>query len=92
MICPVCGLRQARLEHSVIAILSDSFFRGERYMKNAYRGFDLNTAEFDNWFEPATTRMAKHAKSNKNKLWGDFEGSRINRKKKRDARSDLWAK
>ena len=61
-------------------------------MKNAYRGFDLNTAEFDNWLEPATTRMTKHAKSNKNKLWGDFEGSRINRKKKREPRSDLWAK
>ncbi|ODT64581.1 MAG: hypothetical protein ABS69_20235 [Nitrosomonadales bacterium SCN 54-20] len=61
-------------------------------MKNEYRGFDLNTAEFDNWLEPATTRMAKHAKSNKNKLWGDFEGSRINRKKKCEARSDLRTK
>jgi hypothetical protein len=74
------------------ATLSDSFFRGEGYMKNAYRSFDLNTAEFDNWLEPATTKMVKHAKSNKNKLWGDFEGSRINRKKKRDAKSFSWAK
>ena len=74
------------------ATLSDSFFRGEGYMKNAYRSFDLNTAEFDNWLEPATTKMVKHAKSNKNKLWGDFEGSRINRKKKRDARPSSWAK
>lgn len=62
-------------------------------MRNAYKGmFDLNTAEFDNWLEPPTSKIARHAKSNKNKLWGDFEGSRTNRRKKRDARSDSWVK
>ena len=68
-------------------------FVEKRYMKNAYKGMvDLNTAEFDNWLEPTTSKIVRHAKSNKNKLWGDFEGSRTSRRKKRDARSDSWVK
>lgn len=57
-------------------------------MKKAYRNMpDLNTADFDNWLEPTTIKMYKHAKSNKNKLWSDIENGRNDRKKKREARS-----
>lgn len=47
----------------------------------------LNTVDFDNWLEPTTLKIYKHAKSNKNKLWSDIENGRADRKKKREARS-----
>jgi hypothetical protein len=58
-------------------------------MKKAFKNrADLNTADFDNWLEPTTIKMHKHAKSNKSKFWSDIDidNSRMDRKKKRDIR------
>jgi hypothetical protein len=71
-----------------VTIYLIKFFRGVIDMKKAYRNMSgLNTADFDNWLEPTTIKMYKHAKSNKDKLWSDTENGRNDRKKKREARS-----
>ncbi|HJT51350.1 MAG TPA: hypothetical protein VJ734_05355 [Nitrosospira sp.] len=56
-------------------------------MKKAFRNMaGLNTTDFDNWLEPTTIKIPKHAKSNKSKFWSDIDNSRMDRKKKRDVR------
>src|SRR5687768_786725 len=52
---------------ALVCLLS---FHGVIDMKKAFRNMaGLNTTDFDNWLEPTTIKIPKHAKSNKSKFW-----------------------